>query len=136
MDQDRHAISRLIEQYRDGLATLDVEQLQGIWDRTHEPLIYIALERADVIRSWGGIAAYYERLAESLAQVDVIDLGDVTIDLLGGAALVYLQFHFEGALHGQTRIADGRITFGVHRTGGDWRVIHYHESARGPQPSR
>lgn len=113
-----------------------VEQLQEIWDRTHSPLIYVALERAEAIRDWGGIAAYYERLAESLARVDAIELRDVTIDLLGDAALVYLQFHFEGALHGQTRIADGRITFGLHRMGGDWRVIHYHESARGPQPSR
>ena len=133
-EKDRQAVSGVLDQYRNGLATLDVEALQGIWDRTHDPLVYIALERQDAIRDWAGIARYYEVLAQALASVNTIELADITIDLLGETALAYLTFHFVGDLHGKMRIADGRITFGLHRTGNGWRVIHYHESAHGPYP--
>jgi len=39
---DRQQIAGVIEQYRHGFATMDVEGLKAIWDQDYDHIIYIA----------------------------------------------------------------------------------------------
>ena len=47
---DSQQIAAIIEQYRRGFATMDVEVLKAIWDQDYDNLIYIAQEAAEPVR--------------------------------------------------------------------------------------
>jgi ketosteroid isomerase-like protein len=130
-EQDRQQIAAVIEQYRRGFATLDVEALKAIWDQAYDQIIYIAQEMAQPVRSWAGVEHYYQRVARLLERVRMMAVSDVSVDILGDVAVAFAIFHFEGEVKGQPHIADGRVSFVLRRKGGIWKVIHYHESRPG-----
>jgi hypothetical protein len=53
-EQDREQIAAVIEQYRRGFATLDVEALKAIWDQDYDQIIYVAQELAQPVWNWPG----------------------------------------------------------------------------------
>ncbi|QBD75277.1 DUF4440 domain-containing protein [Ktedonosporobacter rubrisoli] len=127
-EQDRQQIAALIEHYRHGFATADIEELKSIWDQDYEQIIYIAQEMAAPMRGWQEVEGYYERIGSLFKHVTTMKVSDVAIDILGEIALAFLHFHFEGELKGQLHMADGRVSFVLQRKSGLWKVIHYHES--------
>jgi ketosteroid isomerase-like protein len=131
-EQDWHQIAAVIEQYRRGFATMDVEGLKAIWDTDYDNIIYIPQERAQPVRGWAGVERYYEGVAGLLERVKVMTVSDVSVDVLGDVAYAYCVFHFEGEMRGRSHVAEGRDTFILRRKGGVWKVIHYHESRPGP----
>ncbi|MBO0789717.1 MAG: nuclear transport factor 2 family protein [Ktedonobacteraceae bacterium] len=127
-EQDRQQIAVVIEQYRQGFATMNVETLKAIWDQDYDNIIYIAQEAAQPIRDWAGVEHYYTRVAGLLERVSTMRVSDVSVEVLGDVALAFTIFRFEGELKGQSHVADGRVTFLLRRKNGTWKVIHYHES--------
>jgi hypothetical protein len=71
----------VIETYRLGFLHLDPEQLASIWDRQHEPLVYVAQEKEEPIRGWAAIERYLAALPEHLDEVLAKDLDNVQIDV-------------------------------------------------------
>jgi ketosteroid isomerase-like protein len=128
-ERDGQQIAVIIEQYRRGFATMDVEVLKAIWDQDYDNLIYIAQEAVDPVRGWTRIEQYYERVAGFLGRVRTMTVSDLSVDVLGDVAYAFCIFHFEGELEGERHVADGRDTFILRRKSGAWKVIHYHESA-------
>ena len=133
--QDRQQIMALIEQYRRGFATMDVELLKAIWDQDYDQIIYVAQELAQPVRGWPAVEHYYHRVARLLERVKTMAVSDVSVDVLSDLAFAFLSFHFEGQVKGQPHVADGQATFLLHRKGGTWQVIHYHESRPGEYSS-
>jgi hypothetical protein len=43
-NQSQSAVAALIETYRQGFLRLDPALLGSIWDREHDPLVYVAME--------------------------------------------------------------------------------------------
>ncbi|MBE9171154.1 hypothetical protein IQ238_27820 [Pleurocapsales cyanobacterium LEGE 06147] len=78
--QDRQQIAAVIEQYRRGFATVDIEELKAIWDRDYDNIIYIAQEAAQPLRGWARIEQYYQSVAESLERVRTMTLSDLSVD--------------------------------------------------------
>jgi hypothetical protein len=85
----RHAVAAALETHRQGFLHLDPEQLASIWDRHHEPLIYVAQEKEEPIYGWTEIQRYLAALPEHLEAVLAKDLDDVRIDVLGDTALAF-----------------------------------------------
>ncbi|MGI8485969.1 MAG: YybH family protein [Thermomicrobiales bacterium] len=134
-EQDREEIAAIIEHYRRGFATMDVEELKEIWDEDYDHIIYIAQEMAQPVRGWAGVERYYQRVAQILGPGNTMAVSEEATDVLGDVASVFCTFHFEGEASGKSHIADGRVTFLLHRKSGTWKVIHYHESRPGNLPS-
>ncbi len=130
-EQDRQQIAAVIEQYRRGFATMDVEGLTAIWDQDYDHILYIPQEAAQPVRGWAGVEQYYKRVSGLFERVRTMTVSDVSVDVFGDAAYAFCRFHFEGEVEGQSHIADGRVTFLLRRTSGTWKVIHYHESRPG-----
>jgi ketosteroid isomerase-like protein len=127
-EQDGQQIAAVIEQYRRGFATMDVERLKAIWDQDYDNIIYIAQEKAEPVRGWAGVERYYEGVARLLQRVRAMTVSDLSVDVLGDVAYAYCVFHFGGEMKGRSHVADGRDTFILRRKGRAWKVIHYHES--------
>lgn len=49
-EQEPQQIAAVIEQYRRGFATLDVEVLKDIWDQEYDNIIYLAQELAEPVQ--------------------------------------------------------------------------------------
>jgi ketosteroid isomerase-like protein len=128
---DEKAISDLIETYRQGFLALDPAQLGSIWDKSHDPLIYIAQEKGEPIYGWPAIERYLAELPEHLEYISAMELDGISIDLLGDSAAVYFRFRAKGKLNKQEGSHEpvGRVTMIFRRTPNGWRAIHYHESA-------
>ncbi len=133
-EREHQQIATVIEQYRRGFATLDVEVLKDIWDQEYDNIIYIAQELAEPVQGWSGVEHYYNGVIESLEQVNLMTISDLSINLLGEIAFAFCMFHFEGGVKGESkpRIADGRNTFILRYKEVGWKVIHFHESCPGP----
>ena len=132
-NESERAVAALIETYRRGFLQLDPEVLGSIWDREHDPLVYVAMERSGQIYGWPAIKRYYQALPEHLEQMVAKTVDDVRIDVLGDAAAAFFQFHSKVRIRGreaQHELA-GRATMLFRRTPAGWRVIHFHESAPG-----
>jgi ketosteroid isomerase-like protein len=130
-NESQSAVAALIETYRQGFLRLDPELLGSIWDREHDPLVYVAMERPRPIYGWPGIKHYYEALPAHLEQMLAKSVDDIKIDVLGSAAAAFFQFHSKVRIRGregQHELA-GRATMLFRDTPAGWRVIHFHESA-------
>jgi hypothetical protein len=92
-NESEGAVAALIETYRQGFLRLDPELLGAIWDREHDPLVYVAMERPEPIYGWPGIKRYYEALPAHLEQMLAKSVDDARIDLLGDTAVAFFQFH-------------------------------------------
>ena len=57
-EQDKQQIMGVIERYRRGFATMDVEELTAIWDQDYDQIIYIAQELAQPVQGWTGVEHY------------------------------------------------------------------------------
>ena len=78
---DRQQIAGVIEQYRHGFATMDVEGLKAIWDQDYDHIIYIAQEMAQPVRGWAEVEQYYKRVAGLLERVKTMTVGDLSVDV-------------------------------------------------------
>ncbi|MFI0349142.1 YybH family protein [Actinomadura sp. 9N407] len=138
--QDREQIAAVIDTYRRGFATMNVDDLIAIWDQDHDDLVYVAMEEAGPRRTWKDIEAYYRHAlpADPTFHVVAMQVETLSIGLLEDVAHVLCRFRFEGEQEGQEDpvIAEGRATFVLHRHRASWKVVHYHESARPPSPER
>ena len=129
-EQDIQQIAVVIEQYRRGFATLDIDALKTIWAQDYHQIIYIAQEMAQPLWGWEAVEHYYERIGRLIERVTTMTVSDISVDVLNDVAFAFLSFHFEGEIKGRPHIADGRVTF-LLRKSETWKVIHYHESRLG-----
>jgi ketosteroid isomerase-like protein len=134
-NESRHAVAAVLETHRLGFLRLDPEQLASIWDRQHEPLIYIAQEKEEPILGWSAIQRYFAALPEHLDEVLAKDLDDVQIDVVGEAAIAFFTSRSSVRLKGRTTKYEpiSHVTIIFHRVSEGWRAIHFHESARSEQ---
>ena len=129
-EQDTQQIRDVLERYSKSWEAMNWEGLKSIWDPDYEHILYIPEERAEPIRGWAEVEAYFRHAAESVVTVYAMRLSDLTIDVLGDAAYAFCNFYFKGDIRrkAETFETQGRNTFLLRRTDGGWKVIHYHES--------
>jgi ketosteroid isomerase-like protein len=137
-DEARRAVAAAVEMYRLGFLRLDPEQLASMWDRQHEPLIYVAQERDEPIHGWAAIQLYFAGLPEHLDRVLSKELEDVKIDVVGDTAIVFFTSRSSVMLKGRPTKYEplSHISMIFRRTSDGWRAVHFHESARSAQAER
>ena len=129
------AVADLIESYRQGFLHLDSKRLASVWDREHEPLIYVAMERPEPLHGWAAIQRYFEELPEHLEEMVEKKIVGIEVDPFAEAAIAFYEFHSTVKLKGSKGLyrPSGRVTMLFKRTQTVWRAIHYHESAPAAQ---
>ena len=126
--RDIEAVKAVIEEWKAALSACDVERVKKVWDESYDGLTYIAEENNDALHGWAGVEGYYNGLAD-VTRADW-EMDNLKIDVLGDAAWVYITYVVEAHLQnfGRTMVFPGRNTFILRRVGGEWKIIHYHES--------
>jgi ketosteroid isomerase-like protein len=134
----QQAVAAVLETYRLGFLHLDLEQLASIWDREHEPLVYVAQEKDEPLHGWAAIEGYLAALPEHLEEASAKDLDNVQIDVLGDTAIAFFTSRASVKLKGRpTRYEPmGHVTVIFRRRSEGWRAIHFHESARSAQATQ
>jgi ketosteroid isomerase-like protein len=137
-DDARRAVAAVIETYRQGFLRLDPLKLVSIWDREHEPLVYVAQEKDEPIHGWAAIERYLAALPEHLEEVSAKDLDSVQIDVLGDTTVAFFTSRSSVKLKGRSAKYEpiGHVSMILRRTPEGWRVVHFHESARSAQSAR
>lgn len=129
---DAKQIREVIQQYQKGWLTLDLNLLQGLWDKDYPKIIYVATELKEPIKGWEGVKKYYQDGVQYFAEVKEFTLKDLTVDNFGNTGFAFAPYHFEAVTKGEspkTIKGDGQVSFILRKVGGKWRLTHYHESA-------
>ncbi len=127
--QDKQQVESVIQDWRSGFAAKDIARVKSLWDQSYSQLLYIAEENNDHLSGWAAIDEYYNAIPGMVGDMNwAID--NLTVDVSGDMAYAYLTFHVEANVPSMNRtlVANGRNTFVLRRTGGQWKIIHYHES--------
>jgi ketosteroid isomerase-like protein len=137
-NEARNEVATALESHRLGFLHLDPEQLASIWDRQHEPLVYVAQEKEEPIHGWLAIQRYLAALPEHLDEVFAKDLDDVQIDVLGDTAIAYFTSRSSVKINGRATKYEpiSHVTMIFRRASQGWRAIHFHESARSEQAAQ
>ena len=127
--QEKQQVEKVIQEWNTGLNNKDVPRLKSVWDQSYPQLIYIAEENNDPLLDWDSISKYYDALTGMVESLN-FRLDNLTIDIFGDAAYAYLSFLAKARITGvdHEMTFDGRNTFVRRKTGGQWKIIHYHES--------
>lgn len=127
--EEKQGVEAVIEEWKSAFAAKDVARIKSLWDQDYGQLLYIAEENNDSLSSWAAINEYYDAIPGMIGDISwAID--NLTVDVIGDLAYAYLTFHAEAGVPSlnRTLIANGRNTFVLRNTGGQWKLIHYHES--------
>ena len=129
VQQDKQQVEGVIRQWQTAIAAIDMERVKALWDQSYPQLIFIAEENNEHLLDWASIAKYYDALPPVVEKVEW-KLDNLKVDVIGDAAYAYYTFVIDVDVKGvdHTRTFDIRDTFILRRTGGQWKIIHFHES--------
>ena len=127
--QERQQVEAVIREWLSAFESKNMERVKALWDQDYPQLLYIAEENNDHISGWAAIDNFYNGVPDTVESMDwTID--NLTVDVIGDAAYAYFTFSVgsEPKEFDHRMVFNGRDTFVLHRTGGQWKIIHYHES--------
>lgn len=129
-DDVPRGVIELYETWQTAFRTLDVAGLRSLWDDRFEPPIYLAEENPKALLTMAEIGAYLEAAPSVVESVPRWDEIERAISVSGDVATIYARTFVTLKLRGVTKPLEGevRTTHVVHRRGGRWLLIHYHES--------
>ncbi len=127
--EDIKQVESVIQEWRTAFSGTDVPRLEALWDQSYSKLLYIPEENDDPLSSWAAIDEYYNALSGMVGRLDIA-IDNLTVDVGGEMAFAYLTFRAEADVPSMSRTlhANGRNTFVLRKTGGEWKIVHFHES--------
>ena len=127
--EEKQQVEAVIQAWKTSFAAADVEAVKELWDQDYPQLIYTAEESNDHLTDWASISEYYDAIPPMVESMDW-QIDDLMVDVIGDVAYAYCTFFVKAEVKGidHTLIANGRDTFILRKTGGRWKIIHYHES--------
>ncbi len=133
-ESDRDAVGRVIRRWGRAFSTVDSDALIALWDETYPDIIYQAEEFPDPFRGFDQVKYYYGQIPTFAHNIRDQSLVDLDIDVLGDVAWVYLRGTVTFDIPGKPEPISGeaRQSFILRKVGGEWKIIHYHESRETP----
>jgi uncharacterized protein (TIGR02246 family) len=122
-------VAALLESYRDAVYAKDVEAFVAIFADDVRVFDMWGAWSHDGIDSWREMAVgWFGSLGDELVRVEFDDVqttvGDDTAVL--SAFVTFAGLSADGA---ELRSMNNRLTWGLRKTGGTWKVVHEHTSA-------
>jgi ketosteroid isomerase-like protein len=126
---EEEAVEATIRQWHKAIASNDGATLKGLWDQSYGNLVFVVEENNQAYFDWPSIEAYYDAQTAGPEQF-AWTIDGLRVGVEGDGAWAYLTFTASGFIpeldYGLT--ANGRNSYFLHKVGGEWKLIHYHES--------
>ena len=124
---DEEDVEAVIRRWHAAISTGAAAPLKALWDQDYDGLIYIAEENNEPLTDWASINAYYDEL---LSAPVTWSIDGLTVGVLGDGAWAYLTFVAAGRVEALQHdfVWNGRNSFFLRKSGGEWKIVHYHES--------
>jgi hypothetical protein len=124
---EEDTVEAVIRTWHRAISSGDGASLKGAWDQEYDGLVYIAEENNGALTDWPSINAYYDDLLSAPVSWTT---GDVKVGVAGDAAWAFLTFVAEGRVEALQHdfVWNGRNSFVLRKSGGQWKIVHYHES--------
>ena len=125
-EQEKQEIRSALEQWGSAWSAGDTARGKALFDQGYPNLVYIAEENEHPISDWAGIDTYLNDTLGGGGGSWSYD--NLVADVFGDTSYAQCTALFRAV--GSPRMEYVmRITFIYRKVGGQWKVIHYHESA-------
>ena len=117
----------VIRNWHKAISAGNGQALKGVWDQNYNGLTYVAEENNEALTDWPSINTYYDQLLEAPVSWDIDGL---KVGVTGEGAWAYLTFIAAGRVEALQHdfVWEGRSSFFLRKSGGEWKIVHYHES--------
>ena len=132
MEQVKAAIEAVLERVAERYAAGDVDGVVALFAGEESLIVGTG---ADEVRF--GLAQIRAQVERDMTQADQMSMrfGDLMVRVAGEAAFAYADAAFAGSVGGEEFRLPVRMTAGLVRADGDWRLAQFHVSvAYGEQP--
>ena len=127
-EQERQEVRQAVDAWVAASISGDLDRTKALWDQQYPNLIYIAEENEFPIRDWAGIADYYGDLLAGVSEDRACSYDDLVLDVFG--EISYAECRTITQVGRSPRMEYvSRVTFIFRKVEGQWKIIHYHESA-------
>ena len=129
MNDTNNPFLRLLDQYKNAVFAKDVEAFIALYDEDIHVFDMWGTWSLRGIQAWRAMAAEWfaslqtERVVVDIEQAEMIQSEELAV---GHAILTYTAISKEGE---KLRWLNSRISLGLRKTGGLWKIIHEHTSA-------
>ncbi len=132
--EDQKGVEEVLERFVRGWRDADADTLKGTWDAEYPDSCYIASEAQAAVWGYPAIAEYYEAALASFP-ITSMKISNVRISGIGEVAHAYCDIAIGFVVNDQEHVVEPHATFVLHKRGGEWRVLSYHESIQWELPS-
>ena len=127
---DEANVTEVYEAWCHAFQTLDTHAMKALFEQDSPDLTYQSEENVDPLCSWDEIDQYWSGAPEIVDSIPEWRELTKKISIFGDIAFIYtkLQTHLEIKGAARPLIGELRVSIGLHQNGGDWKIVHYHES--------
>ena len=127
--QEKKEVGAVIQEWKSAFGAKDMERVKALWDQDYPQLIYIPEESNEALSGWYAISKYYDAIPDLVESMEWVR-ESLMVDVLGDVAHAYFANLNTAKVNGIDNVMsfDVRDTFILKKKGGQWKIIHYHES--------
>jgi len=127
-EQETQEVRQAVEAWVAASISGDLNRLKSLWDQQYPNPVYIAQENELPIQDWAGIADYYGDMLAGVSEDWTCSYDDLVLDVFGETSYAQCRTITQVGRSPRTEYVS-RVTFIFRNVGGQWKIIHYHESA-------
>lgn len=130
MSNSDQEIDVVYNAWEDAWRQIDVSRIKELWDQDFDGLVYQSEDNPEPLTTWKEISDYWDAAPTILESVEEWRSVQRETCIVGDVALVFTKIKMGLRIHGVSSPFEGNIRCSLimHKTGGGWRLIHYHES--------
>jgi ketosteroid isomerase-like protein len=127
-DQERQEVRQAVDAWVAASISGDPNRMKSLWDQQYPNLVYVAEENEFPIEDWAGIADYYADILDGVSEDRACSYEGLVLDVFGETSYAECRTITQAGRSPRMEYVS-RVTFIFRKVGGQWKIIHYHESA-------
>ena len=128
--EEKQQVEAVIQEWKSTCEVTDMESVKALWDQDYHQLIFIAEDANDPLTDWASISAFYDTVPPMVKRRMNWKMDNLMVDIIDAAAYAYCTLLINADLKSfeHSMVFNARFTFMLRKTGGRWKIIHFHES--------
>ncbi len=127
---EEEAVVNTYNAWAKAFQSVDAEAMKSLFDQDYAGILYQAEEQTEAFYTWQAIDEYWSAAPGIIDRIPEWRELTRKVSLDGDSAYVFskLQTHLEVKGAKRPLLGELRVSMGMHKSAGEWKIIHYHES--------